>query len=91
MMTMKIKLLTARTHWISPFSAEAEKEAEVCQTDGSDEGPTHVKTVRVAERAVTGRGREGCGVRAIVVKPSSWGSWSDVGGACLLFLEEGQS
>jgi hypothetical protein len=74
-----------RTHALdtSPSSTEAEKEAEVY--------PPHVKAVRVAKRAITGRGGEGCGVCAIVVKPSSWGRRSNMGRACLLFLEEGRS
>jgi hypothetical protein len=90
-MTMKIKLLTAPTHWTHLLSPRRLKRRQRYVKLSSDEGPPHVKAVRVAKRAITGRRGEGCGVCAIVVKPSSWGRRSNMGRACLLFLEEGQS
>jgi hypothetical protein len=91
MMTMKIKLLTTRMHWTHLLSPERLKRGQGYAKLSRDEGPPHVKAVRMAERADTGRGGEGCGVCPIVVKPSSWGRRSDVGGAGLLFLEERRS
>jgi hypothetical protein len=53
MMTMKIKFLTARTHWTHLLSPRRLKRRQGYAKLSSDEGPPHVKTVRVTERAVS--------------------------------------
>jgi hypothetical protein len=76
MMTMKIKLLTAPTHWTYLLPPRRLKMRQSYAKLSSDEGPPHVKAVSVAKR---GCGVCHCGEAKLVGQarplPSAAGRW----------------